>query len=76
MGEHVASSLNFTTRAFRGDDEITPSAAEEMREDAPPGKTDVRLTGLVSGSAKRKAEAEAKLKAETEANGRPKWRPS
>ena len=64
--EPVASSGVFTTRMFVGDKEVAQSAAATMREEAAPGQTDVRLTGLVSGSARRKAEAEAKSKAEAE----------
>ena len=66
----IASSIGFTTRTFVGDKEVTTSTTATMREEAPPGKTDVRLTGLVSGSARRKADAEAKSKANTEA----KWK--
>ena len=65
----VASSLGFSTRTFRGDLEISSSAAEAMEEEAPEGKTDCRITGLISGSARRKAEADAKKLAETKA----KW---
>ena len=58
----IASSGVFSTRTFVGDEEVGQSAATSMREEAAPGQTDVRLTGLVSGSVRRKAEAEAKLK--------------
>ena len=52
VNEPIASSLNFTTRIFVGDTEVITSAADTMREEAPPSKMDVRLTSLVSGSAK------------------------
>ena len=65
----IASSRNFSTLTFRGDNEISPSAAEAIEGEAPEGKTNYRIKGLVSGSARRKAEAEAKRLAETKA----KW---
>ena len=51
----IAISGVFTTRMFHGDEEVDHSAAASMREEAAPGQTDVCLTGLVSGSARRKA---------------------
>ena len=51
----IASSGIFSTRTFRADEEIDHTTAESMREVAAPGQTDVRLSGLVSGSAKKKA---------------------
>ena len=56
----IASSGVFSTRTFVGDEEVSQSTATTMREEAAPGQTDVQLTGLVSGLARRKAEAEAK----------------
>ena len=56
----VASSSAFTNRTWKGDKEVTKSAATTMREKADPGKAEAKL----------KAEAKANLKAEAEA----KWK--
>ena len=52
VAKPVASSRNFSARTFKGDDEIFPTAAEAMEGEAPEGKTDYRIKGLISGSAK------------------------
>ena len=48
----VAGPADLSVRTFRGDDEISPSSAEAMGEEAPQGKTDIRLTGLRIGPTK------------------------
>ena len=59
--EPVASSSEITVRAFRDDEEISPSTPREGDKK----KADYRITGIISGSAKRRAEAEAKKEAAT-----------
>ena len=54
----LACSGVFSTRTFVGYEEVAQSAAITIRKQAAPGQTDVRLTGLVSRSATRKAETE------------------
>ena len=61
VGPPLSSGV-FTTRTFRANEEVDQSTAALMREEAAPGQTDVHLTGLVSRSARRKAEGNLRLR--------------